>query len=60
METVSWVPITELYVNVAFIFTVLCTMKQPSDVSASLEICITSEMFRVYTYTPKGTAKGSA
>lgn len=51
-----WLHVMELYVTVAFIFIVLCTIKQPSEVSVSLEICVTSEMLLyTYTYIPKGT-----
>lgn len=31
------------------LFTILCTIKQPSDISASLEICVTFEMLHSYT-----------
>lgn len=47
----------ELYVTLVLTFSVLCTIKQPTDVSASLEICVTSEMFCVHTWHKKGYRK---
>lgn len=36
--------------TVAIIFIILCAIKQPSNVSASLEICVASEMLLIYTW----------
>lgn len=57
MEIVPWLKNIELYVTVAFIFTVLRTVKQPVDVSPSLEMCYFRNVARLHmeTYIPKGT-----